>query len=80
MSEQLNKLQQALGGLGQKDLNLKPSLETNLGLQNKDSGVSSLGLGQKYGGSALAHDPKSIKDPKGKNKQVLKGNSKSMRH
>lgn len=80
MSEQLNKLQQALGGLGQNGLNLKPSLETNVGLQNKDGNLMSLGLGQKFSGSVLNHDPKSVKDPKGKNKQVLKGNSKSMRH
>jgi hypothetical protein len=75
--DKINKLQQALGQSA--DLNLKPSINSPIEL-GKDKGISSIGLGQKFGSQNLGHDPKALKDPKGKNKQVLKGNAKSMRH
>lgn len=75
----INKLQQALGDSTGTGLNLRPSLDPNAALPNKDGQIS-LNLGNKFDGQQLGHDPKNLKDPKGINKQVLKGNAKARRH
>jgi hypothetical protein len=75
MNDKLNLLKKAMGGdadglpLGRPTL--EPTKlekgETKLPLQSSD----------KFGGQANPTGLKGLKDPKGKNKQVLKGNAKS---
>ncbi len=74
--QKLDQLQKALGSNAISD-----KIGPNLGMGEQalpQKNNIQLQFGNKFD-SGNAHDAKSLKDPKGKNKQVLKGNSKARR-
>lgn len=74
--KKLENLQKALGqNLGGLDGALKPNLDGGFAQNNSESQLK-MKLGQS-GVGQMKNDHKSFNDPKGVNKQVLKGNAKA---
>ena len=76
-SQKIDQLKKALGGESATDkIAVNPSLDNQI-LPKKNTGLP-FPIGNKFDASK-SQNIKTAHDPKGKNKQILKGNSKARR-